>query len=92
MKNVLFIIGLFISTLAIGQSKESYLCGAETKKGTPCKNRVTESGKHCYLHGGEVKNDVKLIATQCTAIAKSTQNQCRNKTTDKSGLCHVHNK
>lgn len=93
MKNVLFIIiSLFISLSAFGQSKETFLCGQPTKKGTPCRNKVTEQGKHCYLHGGEVKTDVRLISAQCSAIAKSTQNQCRNKTTDKSGLCHVHNK
>jgi len=28
------------------------LCGAPTKKGTPCKHRVKKAGDHCYLHGG----------------------------------------
>ena len=92
MKNVLFIIGLFISLSAFGQSKESFLCGAPTKKGTSCKNRVTEQGAKCYLHGGSIKTDVRRVSVQCSATAKSTGKQCRNKTTDKSGLCHVHNK
>jgi len=92
MKNVLFIIGLFISLSAFGQSKESFLCGAPTKKGTPCKNRVTEAGARCWMHGGSTKTDVRAISVQCSAIAKSTGNRCRNKTTNPKGVCHVHSK
>ena len=92
MKNVILFVLLFVSSMAFSQSKETFTCGQMTKKGTPCKNRVTEAGKKCYLHGGEIKTDVKLIASQCTAIAKSTKQQCRNKTTNPSGLCHVHSK
>ncbi len=91
MKNVLFIISLFVSLTAFGQSDPIH-CGAMTKKGTPCKNKVTEHGAKCWMHGGPKKTDVSLVAVQCSATAKSTGKQCRNKTTDKSGLCHVHNK
>jgi hypothetical protein len=29
-----------------------YLCGARTKKGTPCKRRVHTAGERCYQHKG----------------------------------------
>ena len=29
-----------------------YLCGARTKKGTPCRRRVHSSGERCYQHKG----------------------------------------
>ena len=77
---------------AFGQSKETHLCGEPTKKGTPCKNRVTQEGTKCWMHGGSIKNDVRIIAVQCSAIAKSTQQQCKNKATNQNGLCHVHGK
>lgn len=31
---------------------ESHLCGATTKKGKPCRNRVKAANSHCHLHGG----------------------------------------
>jgi len=31
---------------------EPHLCGATTKKGKPCRNRVKAGNHHCYLHGG----------------------------------------
>lgn len=92
MKNVLFIIGLFISLSAFGQEKPTYLCGAPTKKGTPCRNKVTEIDTKCWVHGGQTKTDVRMVSVQCSATAKSSGQQCRNKTTNTSGLCHVHNK
>lgn len=95
MKNIKSLIVLFamiLSISAIGQSKETHLCGQPTKKGTPCKNRVTEVGAKCWMHGGSIKTDVRIIATQCSATAKSSGQQCRNKTTNPSGLCHVHSK
>ena len=92
MKNVLFIISLFVSLTAFSKSKETFTCGQTTKKGTPCKNRVTEAGARCWMHGGSTKTDVRAISVQCSAIAKSTGNRCRNKTTGPSGLCHVHSK
>ena len=92
MKKIMFIVAaLFISTVVFSQS-EPILCGAPTKAGHPCKNHVTEQGNHCYLHGGAIKNNIKTIAVQCSAVAKSTDRQCQNKTTNTSGLCHVHNK
>lgn len=95
MKNIKSLIVLFaitISMSAFGQSKETHLCGAETKKGLPCRNKVTESGAKCWMHGGASKTDVRIIAVQCSATAKSSGQQCRNKTTNTNGLCHVHNK
>jgi hypothetical protein len=29
-----------------------YICGARTKKGTPCKRRVQAAGERCYQHKG----------------------------------------
>jgi hypothetical protein len=29
-----------------------YLCGARTKKGTPCRRRVHAAGERCYQHKG----------------------------------------
>jgi hypothetical protein len=30
-----------------------YMCGARTKKGTPCKRRVHVAGERCYQHKGK---------------------------------------
>jgi hypothetical protein len=30
-----------------------YICGARTKKGTPCKRRVHVAGDRCYQHQGK---------------------------------------
>ena len=90
MKNVILFVALFMSSLSYSQSDPIY-CGAPTKAVHPCKNKVTEIGAKCWMHGGQKSTDVRLIAVQCSATAKSTGKQCRNKTTDKSGLCHVHN-
>ena len=92
MKNVILFVLLFVSSMAFSQSKETFTCGQMTKKGAPCKNRVTEAGARCWMHGGSTKTDVRAISVQCSAIAKSTGNRCRNKTTNPSGLCHVHSK
>lgn len=32
--------------------EEGYLCGARTKKGTPCKRRVHIAGERCFQHKG----------------------------------------
>src|SRR6185369_586604 len=34
------------------QTKPVYLCGAPTKKGTPCKRRVKSPGARCWQHQG----------------------------------------
>jgi len=31
---------------------EPHICGATTKKGKPCRNRVKAGNRHCHLHGG----------------------------------------
>ena len=33
-------------------AKPRILCGAPTKKGTACKNRVKQQGDRCHLHKG----------------------------------------
>jgi len=32
--------------------KKVYMCGARTKKGTPCRRRVHVAGERCYQHKG----------------------------------------
>jgi hypothetical protein len=32
--------------------EEVYICGARTKKGTPCRRRVHAAGERCYQHKG----------------------------------------
>src|SRR5207248_5485575 len=34
------------------QTELVYICGARTKKGTPCKRRVHFAGERCYQHKG----------------------------------------
>jgi hypothetical protein len=36
-----------------GLDETVYLCGARTKKGTPCKRRVHVAGERCYQHKGK---------------------------------------
>lgn len=73
------------------QSKESYTCGAITKSGNPCKNRVKEAGAKCWMHGGVSDAKDKGIAVQCSATTKKGE-RCKNRTTNSNGLCHMHNK
>ena len=59
MKNVILFVLVFVSSMAFSQSKETFTCGQTTKKGTPCKNRVTEAGARCWMHGGSTKTDYR---------------------------------
>jgi hypothetical protein len=34
------------------QDDEVYICGARTKKGTPCRRRVHAAGERCFQHKG----------------------------------------
>lgn len=38
------------STAQETETKVIFRCGATTKKGTPCRNRVKEAGQHCHMH------------------------------------------
>ncbi|HXI26038.1 MAG TPA: hypothetical protein VNG71_19450 [Pyrinomonadaceae bacterium] len=38
--------------LAPVSNDEVYICGARTKKGTPCKRRVHAAGERCFQHKG----------------------------------------
>jgi len=41
------------TSLQTGSASElPYICGARTKKGTPCKRRVHFAGERCYQHKG----------------------------------------
>lgn len=33
-------------------NEEGYICGARTRKGTPCKRRVHAAGERCFQHKG----------------------------------------
>lgn len=41
-------------TAALNQSadEQAYICGARTKKGTPCRRRVHAPGERCFQHKG----------------------------------------
>lgn len=41
------------SKAAISVDDKIYICGARTKKGTPCKRRVHVAGDRCYQHQGK---------------------------------------
>ncbi len=36
----------------VASSEEVYICGARTKKGTPCRRRVHTAGERCFQHKG----------------------------------------
>jgi outer membrane lipoprotein SlyB len=37
---------------ANASQKQTFYCGALTKQGKPCHNKVKAEGEHCHLHGG----------------------------------------
>ena len=41
-----------VSSAATASTDEIYVCGARTKKGTPCRRRVHFAGERCYQHKG----------------------------------------
>ncbi len=86
---------IFMTITAAAQT-----CGAPTKKGTPCKNRVKEVGMHCHLHRSAAESanfaasqpaqqEKKAETVQCTGQTKSGA-RCRNKTRNLNGRCHLH--
>jgi len=40
------------STIASAPDGPVYICGARTKKGTPCRRRVQVAGERCFQHKG----------------------------------------
>ena len=36
----------------VGREDATYICGARTKKGTPCRRRVHAAGERCFQHKG----------------------------------------
>jgi hypothetical protein len=40
------------SRLAQSKDDPEYICGARTKKGTPCRRRVHFAGERCFQHKG----------------------------------------
>ena len=64
-------------------------CIAITSKGTDCKMKVNiDSTNFCYHHING--STIKIESIQCSGISKSTNNQCKLKTKNESGLCHHH--
>ena len=45
--------GNLSKSAAPGIDEAVYICGARTKKGTPCKRRVHVAGERCYQHKGK---------------------------------------
>jgi hypothetical protein len=44
--------GVTQTALAPAADDEVYICGARTKKGTPCRRRVHFAGERCFQHKG----------------------------------------
>jgi len=40
------------SSNSVADEDSVYICGARTKKGTPCRRRVHTAGERCYQHKG----------------------------------------
>lgn len=40
------------ATIALNADDPVYICGARTKKGTPCHRRVHAAGERCFQHKG----------------------------------------
>jgi len=40
------------SSAALVTNEEGYICGARTRKGTPCRRRVHVAGERCFQHKG----------------------------------------
>jgi hypothetical protein len=40
------------SPAALVTNEEGYICGARTRKGTPCRRRVHVAGERCFQHKG----------------------------------------
>jgi len=40
------------SALSQSADEKGYICGARTKKGTPCRRRVHTAGERCFQHKG----------------------------------------
>ena len=76
-------------------------CSAPTAAGTRCKNVVEGNAKKCWAHDSDEKlenlseKEKKDLPNKegkevnCSATTKSG-NQCKNKTTNKTGLCWAH--
>jgi len=85
MKNKFLIISLAMSGFAFSQSIDN-TCVGTTSKGTNCKIKVNlEITNLCHWHHPD-----SLNVNRCNGISKSTNNRCKLKTKDESGLCHYH--
>ena len=88
MRNKFLIIGLAMGSLSFGQAKVDSTCVGITTKNTNCNIKVDiKSTKYCHWH-----DPAKINVNRCNGISKSTKNQCKLKTKDKSGFCHYHRK
>ena len=87
---------------AESQATSSVQCKGTTKKGETCKNKTLNSSGYCYLHENQHTGATSgapaavtpaapksTAAVQCSATTKAG-NPCKNRTTDPSGRCHVH--
>ena len=87
MKKKFIIIGLVMSGLGFAQDSDG-TCVGMTKDSTNCKIKVTKQ-EVCRFQGGEKKQDVEVISTQCTENSKK-ERRCKMKTRHESGICHHH--
>ena len=67
--------------------KKTYYC-PNIRDGVRCKMVVDKAGEYCTYHE-KVPQRKDGKKTRCTAT-KSNKEQCKNMTTNKSGLCYSH--
>jgi hypothetical protein len=53
----------------------TYICGARTKKGTPCRRRVHVAGERCYQHKGRTA----MVALEKLVISPDAKKMARAK-------------
>ena len=68
------------SDISINDDCANGYCSATTKKGYSCRNCAKSGSRYCGTHKNKnVYDNGYRYTSTCTAIAKSTGKQCRNK-------------
>ena len=91
MKKIkLSVAALLIASTSFAQTVQSVQCVAKTKQNVQCKNTTTQSNL-CYLHNPNYVKKSNSKSVVCNGTTKAGNN-CKNKTKNTSGLCHLHAK
>lgn len=87
------VLFISLSLACLGQSVSR--CGAETTKGTPCKNRVKETGAKCHYHAdngtlnGSLVSDAGRIIYTCGALTAKGK-PCKRRVKIQGSKCYSH--